>query len=295
MGNVIDVLTMDSVTYEPVCIKLTADTYLNTLTGEVGQYQHITNRAESYSSLRKTMSKIRTLINCNVTNPRNSHWVTLTYATNMTDTKRLYKDFDRFWKRFRYFCAKQGYPDPKYISVVEPQGRGAWHIHLLVLWSRPAPFIPNNKLAEIWGNGFVSIKCVPYCDNLGAYLTAYLTNMPEEEVRSLPSELKTEAYVSASLTGGVEPKKDVRGKKIIKGARLALYPPGFNIYRHSRGIKMPVVIWTTNEDAQSLVSGTVETYHRDFEIVNENGVVLNRIRKASYNSASKTKEGEKTC
>ena len=34
-------------------------------------------------------------------------------------------------------------------------------------------------------------------------------------------------------------EKDLSSKCYIKGARLKYYPPKFNIYRHSKGIKKP--------------------------------------------------------
>ena len=48
----------------------------------------------------------------------------LTYAENMTDTRQLYEDYFRFWKRFTYWCKKNGHTKPEYITVQEPQGRG---------------------------------------------------------------------------------------------------------------------------------------------------------------------------
>lgn len=39
--------------------------------------------------------------------------------------------------------------------------------------------------------------------------------------------------------------KKVNGKKFIKGGRLFMYPPGFNIYRCSRDIKQPIIYTDT--------------------------------------------------
>ena len=100
MGHITDITVCDSVTYEPVCKKLSKDFYLDTRTGEVKEYKHITNRSECFESLRKSMQHIRALINANVTNSYCVRWITLTYRENMTDSKRLYHDFEKFWKLY---------------------------------------------------------------------------------------------------------------------------------------------------------------------------------------------------
>lgn len=282
MGHITDLTVCDSITYDPVCKKLSKDLYLDTRTGEVKEYKHITNRSQCYESLRKSMQHIRSLINANVTNSCYVRWITLTYRENMTDTKRLYHDYEKFWKRFLYYCEKNDFETPEYISVVEPQGRGAWHIHGLFLWSSKAPFIPNNTLADLWGHGFVNIKEPENCDNLGAYFTAYLTNMSIEEIENISDKEKINAYVAASITATTEPVQ-VQDKKILKGARLALYPPGFNIIRHSRGIKDPEVIRTSYGIAMEYLADATETYCQSFEILDNEGETINRILKASYN------------
>lgn len=148
--------------------------YVVKSTGEVLDCRKHDTRADSYKSLHRTFKRLRELINSNVTTPENVRWITLTYAENMTDTEQLMKDFQQFNQRFQYYCKKNGYGKPEYIVVCEPQGRGAWHMHLLYIWSASAPFIPNSILSDIWRHGFVKITALKDCDNVGAYLTAYL-------------------------------------------------------------------------------------------------------------------------
>ena len=105
------------------------------------QYKHGDTRADNQKGVRQTLARIRALINCNVVNPSFCRWLTFTYAENMTDTKRLYKDWDTFRKRFGRWCAQNGIDKPEYIAVVEPQGRGAWHLHV---------FSSGNILHHFW-------------------------------------------------------------------------------------------------------------------------------------------------
>lgn len=254
-------------------------------TGEVKDIEHHDTRKDNRKGLYKTFAMARGVINTNVTDVEKVRWCTLTYAENMTDTERLYKDFEKFNKRFVYYCAKKGYDKPEYIVMMEPQGRGAWHAHLLYIWeNQKAPYIPNKDFRELWGHGFVKIKKLDNVDNVGAYLTAYLGDM---EVAEAPEALKNGAKCKEVEV------EDENGKKvkksIIKGARLDLYPANFNMLRCSRGIKRPVEEMMTQFEAEKKVSGATKTFESaiklkdtdtDFEtiIIKEQ---YNRIRKKS--------------
>lgn len=295
MGNIIDIVVSKKVNHNPVCRKVSKDMYCITSTGEVKEYQHTQNRGQCSDSLRRTFRHIRELVNTNVNDCKSVRWVTLTYRENMTDTTRLYTDFKNFWKRFLYYCDAEGWTRPEYITVIEPQGRGAWHIHGVFIWNEAAPFIENSILAELWRYGFVSIKEPKYTDNLGAYFSAYLTDMANEDIEKLPSQLRYEALSTAcTITGSADlvekTDEDGRAKKIIKYARLALYPPGTNIYRCSRGIKRPEISQTTYSNALQCVKCSCQTFQQSYVIQNSEGEVVNRILKASYNTKRKSED-----
>lgn len=218
-GHITEFIEISSCPLQPNTKKLSKTEYIDLETGEVKEYELSETRADNKDSLRKTFRKIRELINANCLDSKKVHWVTLTYRENMTDTKQLYSDFDKFLKRFKYYCKKQGLIAPEYICVIEPQKRGAWHCHVIFIWQQKAPYIANNAvLAPMWSHGFTKIQAIPNdCDNLGAYLSAYLADIPVE------------------LDGDNTTTKNNKG--IIKGGRLSLYPVGVNIVRHSKGIK----------------------------------------------------------
>jgi len=265
-------------------------------TGELLKYEHIENRAESTDSIRRTLSHIRALINTNVAVPENCRWVTLTYSENMTDTKRLYKDYERFWKRFCYWCKTNGHEKPEYITVQEPQGRGAWHIHAFFIWPGKAPFIPNDDVMQkLWGQGFTKTKALDNCDNIGAYFSAYLGDMPLDEVHQLPAA----DQIRALGAGGIEEKEfaneqgHTKKKKFVKGGRLFLYPPKMNIVRKTKGIKLPVVEKMTYSEAKEKVRSAKQTFSRAYEIVADDGSVINTICKTYYNSRRKDESSPK--
>ena len=131
----------------------------------------------------------------------------------------------------------------------------------------------------------MSIKQPMHCDNLGAYFSAYLTNMPKSEIEKLPESEKVKTYVAAVQKDqkAFEFEEQQSAKKFLKGARLALYPPGMNIVRHSKGIKLPETKHMSYKHALEFVSTATETFHQAFEVVDDTGNTVNRILKASYN------------
>lgn len=286
MGNVTSVTTFHKKPPAPPARKLNKDQYIDTRTGEIKEYDHIENRSECKDSIRHTLAWIRALINTNVTLPQNCRWVTLTYKENMMDAKQLYEDYVKFWKRFCRWCSKGGYGKPEYISVIEPQGRGAWHIHAFFIWDSIAPYISNNDvMAVLWGHGFTSTKQVSNCDNIGAYFSAYLADMPLEDAERLPADERAKAMTAGEVLVKEfqDEQKTIIEKKFIKGGRLYLYPPGMNIIRRSKGIKNPEVEWMTQKRAKEKVSRAKLTFSRAYEIIGDEGLALNTITKEYYN------------
>lgn len=266
----------------PPCQKVDKDHYVDLRSGELFVYNHSETRAEYAEGIARTLENIRNLINCNVSEPDACRWVTLTYAENMQDTKRLYEDFHSFWKRFKRWCVSKGFLIPEYISVIEPQGRGAWHVHAFFIWSGKAPFIENKELRRLWSHGFVSVKAVKDCDNIGAYFSAYLADMPLSDLEKIPAQEREEL-----LKLSISEKTDSEGlpKKIVKGARLHFYPSGMNIVRRSRGIKDPEISWTTYGEAKKKASSAKLTFSDSYAIKLEDSTkILNTYTVEYYNA-----------
>lgn len=200
-------------------------------------YKHNEKKIDNVHSVRQSIARMRRVINTNCVNPAFVRWVTLTYAENMQDLKRLYDDYKKFNMRLRYYFDKE-YDGLKYeyIAVPEPQERGAWHLHVIMIFDRVPPYISNNEVIyKTWGHGFTSFQAVDNCDNLGAYLSAYLSDLPVD-VR--------DGYQDNTIV-------DKQGKKYIKGGRLTLYPQNMKLYRISKGIKQPKEIKITSDRTYS--------------------------------------------
>lgn len=280
MGNIKEIMCLEKRCIAPFGIKkLNAYEYVVLDTGEVKEYNKIENRAQDKESLRKTFKHIRELINTNFTGERNELCFTITYKENMTDPKLLYTDFKNFMKKLKY---KYGSVD--YINVVEPQGRGAWHCHILLKFNElKKAYIPNKEVAEMWGHGFVKVKAIKKdIDNLGAYLSAYLGDIELNDDNL--SELVGDGIIKPGQAINIkEVEVDGVKKKIIKGGRLHYYPPGMNIYRCSRGIKQPTVTHLSYEKAKKIVGAATPTYSTKTIIQDDDGKIINSITYEQYN------------
>ena len=274
MGNVIELMHSERKNYEIFIKKISDDEYIDLRTGEVKQCNKIDNRAGNLNSVRQSLGRLRDLLNTNITDVSKCRWVTLTYAENMTAPKRLYEDFKKFNMRMRYKGFKY-----EYIVCMEPQGRGAWHAHLVMIFDDKAPYIDNKFMADTWGHGFTTTKKLEDVDNVGAYLTAYLGDMDMLEFQNLSEEEQN----GMKIFGIKEVEVDGVSKSILKGARLHMYPPKFNLYRASRGIKKPLVTYETEKEAQKKVSAATLTFEKTIELSDSDSQFSNTINYRHYN------------
>lgn len=280
MGNVIEVQYMSRRNCKQTIQMLKGgEQFVICATGEIKDIEHHNTRKDNKKGLYKTFANARAVINANVTDVSKVRWCTLTYAENMTDPKRLYKDFQQFNQRFQYYCKGKGYSKPEYIVMMEPQGRGAWHAHLLYIWQdQKAPYIANQEFREMWGHGFVRIKKLDNVDNVGAYLTAYLGDMEIDEMDVSKAVGKQCKVVEVEDEDGKKVKK-----AIVKGARLDLYPANFNMLRCSRGVKRPVAEMMSQEEANKKVSAATKTFESAIKLLDSDNDFETVIIREQYN------------
>ena len=133
--------------------------------------------------LQRARRDLRRLINSNVDiYGVPAKFVTLTFEDDVEDLKKANSEFTKFIKRLkRYFDI-----DVKYAAVPEIQkerfckyGVKVWHYHVIFF---NLPYIKNNKLREIWGNGYVKINRIDRVSNVGAYICKYMTKDNKELV-----------------------------------------------------------------------------------------------------------------
>jgi len=283
MNHVVEIRHSSKANFSPNIRKLDNDRYVEISTGEIKEFTHTENRGQSYNSLRQTFNKLRDLINNNFIGEANELHVTITYAENMTDTKRLYSDFQNFIDKLRYKYKKETTID--YLNVIEPQGRGAWHIHCLLRFNKlDTVYIENAVLREMWGNGFVTIKSLKGVDNIGAYLSAYLSDV-ELTNETLLKAVEENREVQVKIVEGKE-------KKFIKGGRLHMYPPGMNLYRKSKGITFPEVKEMSFARAKKIVGAATPNYQKSITLEDDEHTIKHQY--LQYNTKRKSIEAERT-
>lgn len=280
MGNITEIMYSEKRSQGGYITKIDADHYVDNRTGEFCEFKHTENRSENLASVAKSLKRLRDLLNANITDVTYCRWVTLTYAENMTDPKKLQRDFKHFNDRCRSIFGHY-----EYITAAEPQGRGAWHLHCVFIFDKKAPYMDNAVVRDCWKKGFVTVKRLDDVDNVGAYLTAYLGDMELSEA--------TEAGISLQTAKGIKEVEyeDENGekqtKKYIKGARLYMYPPGFNLYRKSKGIVNPTVSVVPYEKAKEKASSAKLTFTKTVALEDEESDFKNTLQYEYYNTIRK--------
>jgi len=145
--------------------------------GEITDEQKAENRERSLKRARKEFMRT---VNANVgqygdIRPK---FVTFTFADNVQDLKEANKIWSKFIKRLNYKVYGKKCSELRYGVVPQFQERGAVHYHVIFF---NLPYIDNEELAEIWGQGFIKINAIDDVDNVGAYVCRYMTSSFDDE------------------------------------------------------------------------------------------------------------------
>lgn len=280
MGNITEIMYSKTRSHGGYITKLDSDHYADNKTGEVKEFKHIKNRSQDLQNVAKSLKKLRDLLNANITDVTQCRWLTFTYAENMQDPKKLRYDsghcIERLRKKFGHF---------EYITCAEPQGRGAWHLHAVFIFLDKAPYMANDVVADCWKKGFVTVKKLDNVDNVGAYLTAYLGDMELSE--ALEGDCPIDHTKGIKEVEYIDENGKKQTKKYIKGARLYMYPPKFNIYRKSKGIVDPMVSLVPYEVAIKKASSAQLTFTKTVALEDPESDFKNTLQYEYYNSIRK--------
>jgi hypothetical protein len=267
--------------------KLPGGFYQNLRTGEIKEMAKGTGQKDNHN-LRITFEKLRGLIRTNFTDGgQNQVFITLTYAKHMANPYTAQEDFKNFWKRLSY-----NYPDHKldYISVIEPQGSGSWHFHIMVKSDKKELWIDKNKLKEIWGKGRTSVERLKSTD-VGAYYVSYFTALNKEAARPSARSDVTLGEAMQQLEDEIaihdsenETERMKLMKKQIKGARLKYYPKGIKFFTCSQDISRSVKRKSIQQEADTF--GNLVHSHT-VEISDGEGKMLNIMQKGQYYKSKK--------
>lgn len=98
---------------------------------------------------------------------QSSKFLTLSFAENQTDLKVANIEFQKFLRKLKSELEMK----IKYLAVIEFQKRGAIHYHMLI----DIPYVPVKWLQRLWTHGSIKINKIKHVDNLGAYITKYMS------------------------------------------------------------------------------------------------------------------------
>lgn len=250
--------------------------YCDLRTGELKKY-HLNPSKSSISNLhnvKATMRKLRRLIAVNFDNQnlkKSALWLTLTYSDNMRDNDQLRVDLKAFFNKLFHFIHSKR-KNLTWISVVEPQSRGSFHVHILIKFNNfnKVLFLPNKCVRNLWGHGFVNVQRISQTKNnaLSRYLSTYLTDVLIDDNKGTEDS----SIHSSSL---FTERKVKHNKRVIKGARLYLYKKNMNIYRHSQYISREIVVVNSKKNILRFFNLDVKdlksTFFKSFNIETSKG------------------------
>lgn len=254
---------------KPVCRKISKHHYIDVRDGEIKEYKLRERESEgdilrTEQSIRKTMKDLKLRVCANFCGKGNELFITLTYKECMTDTDRLSRDFDVFFKRLKY-AYKHRYKF-SYIAVCEPQSRGAWHIHMFLKCTsvnnvdNELPFIPNNEIADLWGHGFTKTERITMGGIVDYFNTSYFAPMCCDD-SDLSGEKQKEKY-----------------------KRLKYFPKCFRWYRCSQDLKKPTRQTFDNQAADEYLEklGFVLENQNAFSVCDDTGKKIMDVVKRQY-------------
>lgn len=140
-----------------------------------------TENSKRENNLNQSKKKLRRLINANVNydNFKQNVFLTLSFsdAKKGSDIKKCKYEFKNFIQRLKTYLGDKKY-NLKYVYVTEIQhkrqekyGDRVWHFHVIFF---NLPFVKNDDLSKIWGNGFIKINSINNVDNVGSYVIKYM-------------------------------------------------------------------------------------------------------------------------
>lgn len=187
--------------------------YVDTSTGELREYCIKSESVDKTAWLRKSMTKLRRLIDCNFTCDNSELFLTLTFSeTTSYDEAR--KSFTRFWERFRYH-----HKDCGYIMIVEPHENGNWHIHVLVKNHSGRIYVHHSELYELWRHGSVHVERIPFQD-FGMY---FMKRDKLKRANYYPSNVKLFTASRSMIRPVAITMSHDEAMDRVRGSQIAIY------------------------------------------------------------------------
>lgn len=170
------------------------------------------DKKKASSARQQAANYIRTeielwrVIHTNFSGRRGDQFNTFTFAAD-TDEAATRREWRNFIRRARRYLKKRGFPDLKYISKVEKQGR--WHIHAIMNG------IPLADLTRLWGRGRVTSSILDDTNNYKD-LSAYLAKQMKPAKGEPEAEPQAKRKYARNWSGSLNLKRPVVEVREIK-------------------------------------------------------------------------------
>lgn len=169
--------------------------------------------------LKRAMMEVRRKVSANSGawfdtrgKPFRPKFFTMTFAENVTDLTGANHEFKLFIMRLGYKVAGRGNENSlKYVVVPEFQKRGAVHYHVVFF---NLPYVPIKELRQLWQRGFIKINAIDKVDNVGAYISKYMSKeTTDERLRGRKSYFCSRGLIDSEVmefnTNTLEGKKEL--------------------------------------------------------------------------------------
>ena len=152
---------------------------------------------------KRARQKVRRIVSANCCGWRDARgrpykpvFLTMTFADNVTDLKYANHEFKLFVLRLGHKVGgRLNRNCLKYLAVPEFQQRGAVHFHVIFF---NLPFISANAIRECWRHGHIKINAIDHVDNVGAYISKYMTKETcDERLRGQRCYFKSEGLLQS--------------------------------------------------------------------------------------------------
>lgn len=147
-------------------------------TGRMGGDKMLTDdekKANRDKVSQRARKDVRRTVNANIGqygDEFRAKFVTLTFKEHITELSQANYEFMKFIKRLNYEMYGTKKANIKYTAVPEFTKAGRVHYHVIFY---NLPYIKADKVADIWGNGYIKINAIENVDNVGAYVSKYMT------------------------------------------------------------------------------------------------------------------------
>lgn len=240
--------------------KVNADEYVNTITGELKNYEK--NVIKPEKSVKRSMRQLEKILQNNFSGEDDEYFITFTTEEETKDINVIKSYFKSFLKQFKRYYRNQ----IKYAYVLEMQYmRESWHIHMIVKGIRR---LSNKFVEKIWQRGIT--RTTKITDKYTDF------EIDEEKAMNDPN-----GFSGKQSSYGIDRVINY----ITKYSSKEELPTGARAYSISRNLEKPERHKTTYAEIKKELDNEGYTMQDEYTSIirsNETDNILNKIKKEKW-------------